>query len=124
MKTFAIFEQNTKQIICIFNAAESDAVDVTNYANLEQAHASMDCYVINQEEQRFDLRPDYEAYKLAMIENDVRNKRNMLLLKSDWTQNPDVNVDREAWANYRAALRDISQQSGFPTDIIWPEEPN
>lgn len=123
MKTFAIFNEENNQIICIFNAEDGDGVDVTDYSNLQDASAAIGSYLINVDEKRFDLRPDNDDYQLTLIENDARNKRNILLLKSDWTQNPDVNVDKEAWAQYRADLRDITNQPGFPTDIIWPQEP-
>ena len=28
------------------------------------------------------------------------------------------------WTAYRQALRDISDQTGFPTNIQWPQKPN
>ena len=30
---------------------------------------------------------------------------------------------KDGWADYRQALRDIPQQSGFPGDIDWPVKP-
>lgn len=53
----------------------------------------------------------------------VRAQRNQLLTASDWTQVADAPVDQAAWDTYRQALRDISQQEGFPTDIAWPTKP-
>ena len=53
-----------------------------------------------------------------------RKKRDQLLADSDWTQVPDAPVDQAAWATYRQALRDVPQQTGFPTDINWPAKPN
>ena len=53
----------------------------------------------------------------------VRRHRDRLLAASDWTQLPDAPVDKTAWATYRQELRDIPQQSGFPDNVIWPEEP-
>ena len=53
----------------------------------------------------------------------VRQHRDKLLTKSDWTQLPDAPVDASAWSTYRQALRDVPQQAGFPVDITWPEEP-
>lgn len=54
----------------------------------------------------------------------VRQERNTLLAKSDWTQLPDVPLaTKEAWAAYRQALRDITEQPGFPFDVVWPEPP-
>ena len=50
----------------------------------------------------------------------VRSERDRRLKESDWTQVADAPVDAAAWATYRQALRDIPQQSGFPSDIDWP----
>lgn len=54
---------------------------------------------------------------------ETRAKRNALLAASDWTQVLDAPVDQVAWAVYRQALRDISQQSGFPSNVTWPSKP-
>ena len=50
-------------------------------------------------------------------------KRQGLLQGSDWTQLPDVPVDKPAWATYRQALRDITEQQDYPLLIDWPEAP-
>ena len=52
--------------------------------------------------------------------------RTQLLVNSDWTQLPDVPLSAEKkaqWATYRQALRDITDQSGFPDNINWPDIP-
>ena len=53
----------------------------------------------------------------------VREKRNKLLAESDWTQVADAPVDKAAWATYRQALRDITDQDGFPLSVTYPESP-
>lgn len=70
-------------------------------------------------------RPYTEAEIAAMrpTAEQVRAERNRLLIASDWTQILDAPVNREAWATYRKELRDISQQSGFPANVIWPSKP-
>jgi hypothetical protein len=36
----------------------------------------------------------------------------------------DMTAEKQgAWATYRRALLDISQQSGFPHDVVWPVAP-
>lgn len=50
---------------------------------------------------------------------EARNKRNGLLTATDWSGNSDVNMSAEMTA-YRAALRGVPQQAGFPSSIIWP----
>lgn len=59
--------------------------------------------------------PDYAAL--------ARAERNARLSASDWTQLADAPVDREVWAAYRQALRDVPQQEGFPMNFVWPEPP-
>ncbi len=50
----------------------------------------------------------------------MRAQRDRLLAESDWTQTNDAPVDRDAWANYRQALRDFpstwepSETADFP----------
>lgn len=53
----------------------------------------------------------------------VRNIRDSLLAKSDWTQVADAPVDQTAWVEYRQKLRDVPQQAGFPHEVDWPAEP-
>ena len=53
-------------------------------------------------------------------------QRNKLLSGSDWTQIPNAPLTPEQveqWAIYRQALRDVPQQPGFPTNIVWPVAP-
>ena len=50
----------------------------------------------------------------------MRQMRDGMLLRSDWTQVSDAPVDKAAWATYRQELRDITSQDGFPYNIVWP----
>ncbi|MBU1040524.1 MAG: phage tail assembly chaperone [Proteobacteria bacterium] len=55
----------------------------------------------------------------------IRTDRNARLSASDWTQLPDAQLTAEAkaaWAAYRQALRDITEQAGFPQVVGWPEQ--
>ena len=61
--------------------------------------------------------------KITTLEREYRSERDRLLKISDWTQVPDSPVDQQPWADYRQALRDVPQQTGFPTDINWPTKP-
>lgn len=62
------------------------------------------------------IPPNYDA-----MAADIRTQRNALLLASDWTQIPDYpGADKQTWATYRQALRDITKQSGFPFTVNWP----
>ena len=54
---------------------------------------------------------------------NVRDERDRLLAKSDWTQVADAPVDSAAWSVYRRSLRDIPSQEGFPWNVVWPDQP-
>ena len=57
---------------------------------------------------------------------EVRAQRARMLAETDWTQVADAPIDtatRTAMRVYRQQLRDITEQAGFPTDIVWPEMP-
>lgn len=67
---------------------------------------------------------EIEADRVPILEAQIREQRNKLLSESDWTQIPDNPLsqsERESWATYRKQLRDIPEQTGFPTNITWPE---
>lgn len=59
----------------------------------------------------------------ALTEDQIRQQRDIALLRSDWTQAADAPITAEqknAWATYRQALRDVPTQSGFPANVNWP----
>jgi len=61
---------------------------------------------------------------LELKKLQVRNERNRLLAATDWTQANDIpQTTKDLWAPYRQALRDVPQQDGFPTNVIWPLPP-
>lgn len=62
----------------------------------------------------------------AVLAAEARAQRDRLLAACDWTQLPDAPLDRAlraAWAAHRSALRDVTQQPGFPAEIAWPAAP-
>jgi hypothetical protein len=71
-----------------------------------------------REPEPFVPGPDTDA-----LAKDARAQRDQLLAACDWTQVADAPADRDAWAAYRQALRDLPQQEGFPMSVVWPEKP-
>ncbi len=56
---------------------------------------------------------------------NIRSRRNIELLESDWTQvtdSPFTEVEKGLWRLYRQSLRDITLQPD-PFNIIWPTKP-
>ena len=54
---------------------------------------------------------------------EVRAERDRLISACDWTVLDDAKTDKQAWATYRQALRDVPEQPGFPYDVSWPAMP-
>ena len=71
----------------------------------------------------FLVRP-YSFDELQAQYVKVRDRRIRLLKASDWTQitDYDLGADRDAWATYRQALRDLADAPN-PFDITWPMPP-
>lgn len=81
-----------------------------------------DCQWSNETFKWIDKRSSQQKYN----EYDLSAKmyRNELLNECDWTQLSDVNLpNKQSWIIYRQALRDITKQSGYPENIIWPTKP-
>ena len=58
----------------------------------------------------------------GMTATEARQKRDGLLLDTDWWAGSD-HVMTQAQIDYRQALRDITDQSGFPANVTWPTKP-
>lgn len=61
-----------------------------------------------------------------ILKSNIDSKRIMLLQASDWTDTVSAQTrlsNYAEWQTYRQALRDIPNQSGYPFNIIWPEQP-
>lgn len=60
--------------------------------------------------------------------DNVRNIRNKILEKTDWTQCADVqnsmsSEDKELWIVFRQKLRDITKDFSEPDKVIFPDPP-
>ena len=58
---------------------------------------------------------------------ELRNKRDFLLSKSDWTQGNDSPLtlqQKEEWKIYRQALRDAPSNTIDPKRPVWPLSPS
>lgn len=68
-----------------------------------------------------DMRTDAQIAMMARAMRDTR------ISASDWVMLPDVVMSEEKrllWVEYRQALRDITNQPGFPRNIVWPTKPS
>lgn len=71
----------------------------------------------------------YTNEGLEFRRNELRAKRDKLLRECDWTQSEDVQssmtaVDRQKWSDYRAALRNMTDDFEDPNIVTWPVMPD
>ena len=68
-----------------------------------------------------------ETERLEQATESVRNQRNRLLTETDWVVVKHNELGApipQEWLDYRQALRDITEQSGFPDHVEWPTAPS
>lgn len=65
---------------------------------------------------------ELQAERDAGRERKMRDRRTNLLAESDYLCLSDQ-TPSQAVIDYRQALRDITSQSGWPTNITWPTPP-
>lgn len=73
-----------------------------------------------------DKTEEQLALEFKAQSKGIRQKRNKLLLESDWVVAKAYEFETEVpqeWKEYRQALRDIPSQEGFPFVVIFPQLP-
>ena len=71
----------------------------------------------------FLFNPDFPDATNEQKWEQIRNWRNRELIATDWAMISDAPTDKEAWANYRQALRDLPAQSGSADEAVIPTRP-
>lgn len=71
----------------------------------------------------FNFNPMFPNSTNEQKWEEIRNWRNLQLASTDWTQISDSPVDKDAWATYRQALRDLPAQGGNAEAAIFPTQP-
>lgn len=66
---------------------------------------------------------DWESPSSVKAER-IRSERNGLLQETDYIMMPDYPLtNKTEWEIYRQELRDITNQAGFPDDVVFPSKP-
>ena len=91
----------------------------TDYDAFLEAKKRMETLELRKADNSLTVDAAYEI----LLSGQVRKKRDQLLSSSDFRVLPDVPWPLEPWYAYRAELRDISSQPGFPLNVEWPTAP-
>jgi len=126
-KIYAAFLKTSGQVqqVAAFSAADTlpdGYVAISNWATFLMAPPfdGAELRVADGALAWIDPRTEQEKAEQA------REKRDALLLACDWVATRAFETGTAVpaeWAAYRAALRDIPDQPGFPSAITWPDQP-
>lgn len=131
---FTVYKNNTGQIVrCGSTIGDIYIQAQTGETVVEGYYSSNEYYFQNNVPKKIPSKPsdfhffDYEKLEWVFNKENafftIRQKRDKLLYESDWTQLPDAPTkNKEAWAAYRQALRDVTLQPD-PVKIDWPTKP-
>lgn len=111
-----------------FNGMEKDLPE--NFAVVENGVLDLGPKPTKYAVYDYDAKKWVDARSQDEIDSEnalaARLRRNGLLSLTDWTQvsdNPLSDEAQVAWQAYRSELRDLTDQPGFPNDIVWPVDP-
>ena len=71
----------------------------------------------------FTFHPDFPNATPDQKWEQIRLWRNAELIATDWAMISDAPTDKEAWSDYRQALRDLPAQGGLADDAVIPTKP-
>lgn len=72
----------------------------------------------------WEITAENETKRLDDLSAAIRSQRDGLIAQTDWTQLDDSPYKGDAaWLDYRQQLRYITEQSGFPDNVVWPTAP-
>ena len=139
--TIIQYEKTTGKIVLIINT--NSEINKTEYQSeiydviISETSPSYDeVYVKNNELVFYPEKPDGYYYwdgnkwviDIDQYEFIARKNRDDALFSSDWTDTYSApnrlgKTLYQQWQDYRQALRDLPEQSGFPLTIVWPTKP-
>lgn len=131
------FYDNTGKIVHSSIYTDESLVDFSKYsdfASIPQYGDPLTQYVLNGQIVNMPEKPDithifdFNSHTWMqdnqLLISDILLRRYSLLVASDFSQLPDVPIEnKEAWSIYRQQLRDITEQPGYPTQVVWPVAP-
>ncbi len=109
-----------------------DGVEQDSKGNWVQRFVARDMFAdTTDDDGKKTTKAEHEAAYQATLDAEaaasVRAQRDELLAKSDWVTIRAKELGQtvpEEWYTYRGDLRQIPEQSGFPHDVTFPEEPS
>ena len=96
--------------------------EITDFSAFESIMGDRQAEIDRRDEEAVQEALDNERSE----EEKDRSQRDGLLEETDWIVIKYLDIGEpvpQEWSDYRQALRDITEQDGFPGNVDWPEEP-
>ncbi len=136
---YTIYNPVTGEILQTITSANADviALNLAGQHYVEGEYSGRDFYVENGQVTSIPARPDgkyrfnfaSKSWQLDIeaAKTQIRVQRNQLLYAVDrvnpvWYSTLS-DQQRTELAQYRQALLDVPQQTGFPESVVWPTQP-
>jgi hypothetical protein len=135
---YTIYNQTTGQISRIVQTNEIELQLQADESYIQGSYNDLTYYIADREPVEISEKPSpYSEFNYTnkqwelnptLAIRDVKSKRQKLLEASDWTDTLSAknrlgdNLYNQ-WQTYRQALRDITTQPGYPTNVVWPTQP-
>jgi hypothetical protein len=107
-----------------FYVLNGELVEYNDEQKLAKANIKRNCYWSNDSFSWESKFSEQEKYNIQC--NSVKAMRDTLLSESDWivvrAMDTDIPIPT-GWKEYRQILRDITSQSGYPFNVVWPVKP-
>lgn len=135
---YTIYNQTTGQISKVVQTNEIELQLQEDESYIEGSYDDVTYYIEDNEPVEISAKPSpYAEFDYATKEwvlnsalaiADVAQKRQKLLIASDWTDTLSAKTRLgdalyNQWQTYRQALRDITDQAGYPLNVVWPAAP-
>lgn len=124
-----VYDNQTGQIAMNRNLSDAQVeklcAENANWSYINGAVDSVSERVVNLQTLKIEKR----QRRTPSVANLIRDRRKLLLQGCDWTQAVDSPLSAEskqAWADYRQALRDLPDEQGGVNsidDVAWPTPP-
>lgn len=121
---YTIYNKDTGEILWNVTCTEDELKNyvITDTEYIEGNYSSQDYIIISGIPTL--KRKDLVLEKAEQVRSIVKQK----LFETDWTDTysaPNrLGLEKyNAWQTYRQQLRDISNQPGFPEQVVWPQSP-
>ena len=99
-----------------------DVVEITQETHHELLEAQSKGKMIVSDDKGYPKTVDRPVSKPTW--EQIKSKRDNLLKESDWIDLPNSpSKNKQAWLDYRQALRDVPQKFKKAEDVVWPKAP-